>query len=445
MPFGLRNAGQTFQRYIHQVLAGLDFCVPYFDDVLVASTTPEEHKNHLKQIFERLANYGLKINPLKCVLGQPAVKFLGCLITATGVQPLPEKVKVISEFPKPKTYMELKRFLAMINFYRRFLPRAAETQAPLHKYLNTKKNDKREIPWTETATASFEKCKLDLTHAVTLHYHAPNQHLQLMVDASDTAIGSALHAVVDNKPQPLSFYSRKLSPTEKRYSTYDRELLAIYASIKHFRHNLEGRNFTIFTDHRPLTFSFRENSDSASPRQIRQMDFISQFSTDIQHVSGTNNVVADALSRIDEIKCTTLGTKALAAAQNEDIELRTLLHNNTSSLNLQPMLLAPDLKILCDVSHNKIRPYVPPNLRYSVFLNLHNLAHPGIRATKRLILDRYVWPTITENITEWTRACKDCQTSKVLRHTKSPHQQFPLVSSRFEHVHLDLVGPLPPI
>lgn len=105
MPFGLRNAGQTFQRYIHQVLAGLDFCVPYFDDVLVASTTPEEHRNHLKQVFERLADHGLKINPLKCVLGQPTVKFLGCLITATGVKPLPEKVKVISEFPKPKTFV----------------------------------------------------------------------------------------------------------------------------------------------------------------------------------------------------------------------------------------------------------------------------------------------------------------------------------------------------
>jgi cleavage and polyadenylation specificity factor subunit 1 len=445
MPFGLRNAGQTFQRFIHQVLSGLDFCVPYFDDVLVASTTSEEHKTHLQQVFLRLAQHGLKINPQKCVLGQPEVKFLGCLITKTGVKPLPDKVQVLAEYPKPKTYMELKRFLAMINFYRRFLPQAAETQAPLHEYLkNNKKNDRREIPWTETATAAFEKCKFDLANAATLHYHAPNQHLQLMVDASDIAIGAALHAVVKNKPLPLSFYSRKLSPTEKRYSTYDRELLAIYASIKHFRHSLEGQNFTILTDHRPLTFLFSKNSDSASPRQIRQMNYIAQFSTDIQHVSGTDNAVADALSRIDEIKFTPLDIKALADAQSNDVELQTLLQNNDSALNLQPMLVAPNLKVLCDVSHNKIRPYVPKGLRRSIFLKLHNLSHPGIRATKKLILDRYVWHAVAKDVTEWTKACKDCQTSKVSRHIKSPQQNFPLVSQRFEHVHLDLVGPLPP-
>ncbi|GBM98878.1 Transposon Ty3-I Gag-Pol polyprotein, partial [Araneus ventricosus] len=119
MPFGLRNAGQTFQRYIHQVLSNLDFCVPYFDDVLIASNNSEEHKQHLKQVFERLSQHGLKLNPLKCVLGKPSVKFLGCLITSEGVKPLPEKVQVISQFPKPQNIAELKRFLAMLNFYRR--------------------------------------------------------------------------------------------------------------------------------------------------------------------------------------------------------------------------------------------------------------------------------------------------------------------------------------
>lgn len=146
MPFGLRNAGQTFQRYIHQVLSGLDFCIPYFDDLLIASNSADEHKAHLRQVFERLKQHGLKLNASKCVLGQTSVKFLGCSITPSGVKPLPEKVQIIRDYPKPKTVSELRRFLAMVNFYRRFLPNAAQTQAPLNDFLkNSKKNDKSPI------------------------------------------------------------------------------------------------------------------------------------------------------------------------------------------------------------------------------------------------------------------------------------------------------------
>ncbi|GBN63851.1 Retrovirus-related Pol polyprotein from transposon 17.6 [Araneus ventricosus] len=290
MPFGLRNDGQTFQRYIQQVLSNLDFCVPYFDHVLIASNNSEEHKQYLKQVFERLSQHGLKLNPLKCVLGKPSVKFLGCLITSEGVKPLPEKVQAISQFPKPQNIAELKPFLAMLNFYRRFLPNAADTQVSLHEFLkNSKKNDKRPVSWTDVTLAAFEKCKADIINAATLTFHAPNQQLSIMVDASDLAIGAVLHTTTFLGHKPLAFYSRKLSPSERKYSTYDRELLAIYATVKHFRHLLEGQNFIIFTDHRPLTFAFTKKSDSSSPRQLRYLDFISQFSTDIRHITGSKN------------------------------------------------------------------------------------------------------------------------------------------------------------
>ncbi|GFR28465.1 transposon Tf2-6 polyprotein [Trichonephila clavata] len=113
-----------------------------------------------------------------------------------------------------------------------------------------------------------------------------------MVDASNSALGSVLHRVTSNGQQPLAFYSRKLTPSERKYSTYDRKLLAIYATIKHFRHLLKRQNFIIFADHRPLTFAFTKKSDSSSPRQLRDIDFIAHFSTDIRHVSGSKNVVA---------------------------------------------------------------------------------------------------------------------------------------------------------
>ncbi|GFV62818.1 retrovirus-related Pol polyprotein from transposon 297 [Trichonephila clavipes] len=135
MPFGLRNSGQTFQRHMHQVLAHLEFCIPYFVDLLIVSSSEDEHLDHLHQIFSRLRDYGLKLNPDKCVLGKASVKFLGCLITAEGVKPLPDKVEAITNLPKPDTISQLRRFLAMLNFYRRFLPHAAEAQAPLNKLL----------------------------------------------------------------------------------------------------------------------------------------------------------------------------------------------------------------------------------------------------------------------------------------------------------------------
>lgn len=138
-PFGLRNAGQTCQRYIHQVLSGLDFCIPYLDDIIIASSNEEEHENHLRQVLNRLKQHGLKLNPAKCNLGKTSVTFLGCLITPSGVKPLPEKTQIISNYPKPETITELRRFLAMINFYRRFIPHAAETQAPLNELLKNSK------------------------------------------------------------------------------------------------------------------------------------------------------------------------------------------------------------------------------------------------------------------------------------------------------------------
>ncbi|GFR15959.1 transposon Ty3-I Gag-Pol polyprotein [Trichonephila clavata] len=203
------------------------------------------------------------------------------------------------------------------------------TQASLHELLkNSKKNDKRPVPWTDLTTEAFEKCKADIANAATLNFHSPNQQLSIMVDASDSAIGSVLHTTTSNGQQPLAFYSRKLTPSECKYSKYDRELLAIYATIKHFRHLLEGQNFIIFTDHRPLTFAFTKKSDSSSLRQLRYLDFIAQFSTDTRHVSGSKNVVADTLSRINEVHLPKIDFSAMAEAQASDEELQAILGKN---------------------------------------------------------------------------------------------------------------------
>ncbi|GFT86668.1 hypothetical protein TNCV_1251331 [Trichonephila clavipes] len=171
MSFGLRNAPSTFQRFITEVLYGLDFVFPYLDDVLVASSTEEEHSEHLKMVFERFQQYGLRINVSKSVMGDDQVEYFGFLITAEESRPLPEKVQAILNYKLPETIHDLRTFLGMINFYRRYLKDAAKTQAPLHELLKgAKKKDRRKVHWTDDTRRSFEKCKTNLAEAALLSF-----------------------------------------------------------------------------------------------------------------------------------------------------------------------------------------------------------------------------------------------------------------------------------
>ncbi|GFY02298.1 transposon Tf2-9 polyprotein [Trichonephila clavipes] len=211
----------------------------------------------------------------------------------------------------------------------------------------------------------------------------PNAPLSIWVDASDFAVGGALAQFHDNVWQPLAFLSMKLSASQKNWSTYDRELLAIYTMVK-----------------RKLT--------KCSPRQLRHLDFISQFSTNIQHVPGTRNLVADALSRI---------------------EIDSISQAN--------------ITLTCDVSTNVFRPFIPKDYRKIVFQHLHGLSHPGIAASTKLATQRFVWPNIRRDIKTWVNSCHPCQRSKIYRHTKAPIGTFALPDARFSQIHVDFIGPSP--
>ena len=443
MPFGLRNAAQSFQMLMDEVLRGLPFVFVYIDDVLIFSKSTTEHMEHLKIVFERFQEYGIVVNQDKCSFGKSEIDFLGFRISSDGLRPTQSKIEAIQNFPKPKTIKELRRFLAMINFYRRFLPKAAMEQAPLNQLLkNSVKNDKRPVPWSVETEEAFEKCKLSLSNSTLLFHPISSAELVIKVDASDFAIGAVLEQKVGNDLQPLSFFTKKLSDTEKRYSTYDRELLAIYTAIKHFRDFIESREFSVHTDHKPLIFAFSQKPEKASPRQLRQLNFIGQFTTNFIHIKGSDNVVADAFSRVEAISL--LDYDELAKLQNMDIELQDLLKSETS-LNLQLISIpGTKTKIFCDISKNIPRPYIPKDLRKSVFNGLHNLSHPGSKASTKLVTERYVWPFMKRDCTYWTKICHACQKFKVSRHNKSAIGHFPLVSRRFAEIHIDLVGPLPP-
>nr|VZI27627.1 unnamed protein product [Spirometra erinaceieuropaei] len=436
MPFGLRNASQTFQRFVDRVLRGLPFVYAYIDDLLVASSTTKEHMEHLTTVFNRLQQFGAVLNPSKCVFGVPSLEFLGHLVDSHGIRPLPSKVAAIRGFPPPTSKRQLQRFLGMLNFYRRFLPNCADTILPLTNHLS---GSKRTFELTSAALTSFEQVKAllaDATLLTRIHADAP---ISMMVDASNVAVGAVLQQSLSDSTVPLAFFSKKLSKAETRYSTFGRELLAAYLAVRHFRHLLKGREFTIFTDHKPLTFAIHSHSDKLSPRESRHLDYISQFTSDIRHIDGSRNEVADALSRPSIAHLQLSPGIDLAEMAAEQRRVGPHCDEDVSGLQLQELpLTTGNGTILCDVSTPSHRPFVPPSLRRKVFSSLHDLSHPGSRATDKLVSDRFVWPGMHKDLKAWTRACIACQRSKIQRHNKAPIGTFPGPGARFSHVHLDI-------
>lgn len=445
--FGLCSAAQTFQRFINEVLRGLDFVFPYIDDILVASESREQHKQHLEVVFKRFKDYGVIVNVSKCEFGKDSINFLGHTITKDGISPLKDKVRAILNFPQPKTLSELRSFLGMINFYHRFLPNIADILVPLNKLLaGVKKKDKRPVSWTPEAVTSFQKAKDAMAGATLLHHPSQNAQLALTTDCSDFAMGGVLHEVGPQGLAPLGFFSKKLSEAQRKYSTYDRELLAAYSAIQYFRHMLEARTFTLYVDHKPLSFAFSHKHQKASPRRLRQLDFISQFTTDIRYVPGKGNIVADGLSRIAEIQFTTLDDwKLWEKYQSEDEELNEILKGKRKFSGNLVKVKIPDSEcsLFCDTSTGSNRFFVPLVLRRRIFDSLHGLSHTGIRATKRVVNSKYLWPNQNKDITAWCKACVACQKTKVQQHTKTPLANFLVPDERFSHIHLDIIGPLP--
>lgn len=445
MPFGLKNAAQAFQRLMDTVCQGLDFIFIYLDDILVASHNGHEHRQHLRMLFERLRQHGLVVNVAKCKFGLSEIEFLGHRISRHGAIPLPEKVQAITDFPQPTTVKALQQFVGMVNFYHRFVPAAASLMSPLFAALSGKK---RVLHWDDIMQTAFVETKRALANATMLAHPIANAEVTLTVDASDTAIGGVLEQRIGNDYQPLAFFSRQLRPPERKYSAFDRELLAIYLAIRHFRYYLEGRDFVVYTDHKPLTFAMAKITDPWSSRQQRQLTFISEYTTRIEHIAGKNNQVADALSRsgVNAIQVTLPGIDYAEMAANQATDEDVLSYRNAATgLQLEDVPFDENgSTLLCDMSQGYPRPIVPVAWRRRVFEAVHNLAHPSIRTTRKLVASKFVWNGVHREVGAWSKACVACQTSKVQHHVRSPLQKFEVPNRRFDHINIDIVGPLPP-
>lgn len=451
MSFGLCNAAQSFQRFMDDVTRGLDFAFCYMDDILVASTSVTNHKHHLRLLFKRLSEYGLVVNRDKCVFGQAELDFVGHHLSKDGFTPLKQKVSAVSNYSFPPDQTKLRTFLGMINFYHRFIPHCAELLLPLHELCSGKSN--KTLDWKdETDRKAFNDAKKALADAALLSYPSNFAPLAITADASDTAVGAVLEEFTNNSWHPMAFFSKKLKKAERRYSTFDRELLAIYLAIKHFRHLVEGRSFHVYTDHKPLTGSIFSSNKDTSPRQTRHLCFISEFTTDIRFLPGKQNLAADALSRdieltdnpeVNTTSCSFMDFIGLADAQRTDAETQAFRSTNTALVLRDHQLTGTDRTILCDVSTGYPRPLVPLGWRKTVFDVLHSTSHPGVKTSKKLVSERFVWPGIQKDCGIWAKTCLPCQRSKIHRHSKTALGNFRLPKARFRDIHVDVVGPLP--
>jgi cleavage and polyadenylation specificity factor subunit 1 len=244
-----------------------------------------------------------------------------------------------------------------------------------------------------------------------LEHPCPQAELSLATDASDTHIGGVMQQKTGGHWRPLGFFSRKLSETESRYSTFDRELLAIFAAINHFHHFCEGRAFQLWTDHQPLVAALKRVTPPISQRQQRQLAFISEYNVDLLYLPGLKNVVADFLSRPTPPPPESSGDTVAAAAAVEPIDFEAMAAEQVRCAETQRLLGGSSIKVvsrregqhdlLGDISTGEFRIIVPLTFRKQVFLTIHNIAHPGRLATRRLLSTRYVWRGLSADATAW--------------------------------------------
>ena len=293
MPFGLCNAVATFQRLMDLVLSGLnlDICLVYLDDVVIFSSTMEQHLERLELVFKRLLGANLKLKPSKCFLMQTKVTFLGHIVSSDGIATDPEKIKLVSDWPVPTTLKQLRGFLGLSGYYRRFVEDYAKKAAPLNNLM--KKN--RPFIWTDDCQLAFEELKLALTSPPVLALPNDKDMYILDTDAANLSIGCVLSQVQDGQERVIAYAGRMLSKNEVNYCVTRKELLAIVYFVKYFRQYLLGRHFIVRTDHAAL--NWLRHMDQPVGQNARWLEQLEEYQFTVQHRRGKRHDNADAVSR----------------------------------------------------------------------------------------------------------------------------------------------------
>ena len=293
MPFGLANAPATFERMMERVLAGLHWetCLIYLDDVIVFSRTFDEHITRLHQVFSRMKEANLKLSPSKCKLFCHEVEYLGHIVTKDGVATDPRKISAITSWPVPCCVKEVRSFLGLCSYYRRYVSGFATIASPLHRA--TEAN--REFHWSAECQEAFDELTKALTTPPILAYPSEDGLFWLDTDASDSGVGAVLSQEQDGEKRVISYYSRVLTRNERNYCVTRRELLAVVMAVKHFHHYLWGRHFVVRSDHGSLRWLM--NFKNPEGQLWRWLQTLSEYDYEIQYRPGAQHRNADGLSR----------------------------------------------------------------------------------------------------------------------------------------------------
>uniref|UniRef100_A0A914Y739 RNA-directed DNA polymerase n=1 Tax=Panagrolaimus superbus TaxID=310955 RepID=A0A914Y739_9BILA len=464
-PFGTKNAPGDFQQTMDEMIKEkppLDHSGSYFDDIIVGSRNVEEHHQHLRETLQRFMDWGFRLNFNKCKFYRSSVKFLGKVVDGNGIRPDPDKVAAIQQMVDPTDVSSLRTFLGMVNYYQEFIPMMRDLREPLDNLL---KSDAI-WEWTDVQKAAVAGIKAKLTEECLLTHYDPRLPIIVAADASQHGMGGVIsHIYPDGKEKPIQFFSRALNPTQQRYSQTEKEALALIAAVKTFHRYLEGRKFTLLTDHKALLALFGKKKGKpvlAINRLHRWSLFLSTYDFDIQYRNTTKFGQADALSRL------IVATKALPELfeEDDDYDDAALQQIMVSAVQMLPVTSDDIIKSYAeDEEAKKIlnhlaeaaadgqkfylvkkvimmnnRVYIPQVLRQRILDQLH-VGHPGINRMKALARQHVYWQNLTKDVEAMVNQCYGCiQLQK--NPIKSPLASWPVSVKPGDRVHLDFAGPI---
>lgn len=439
MPFGLTNAPATFCTMMNNVFRPyLDkFVVVYLDDIVVYSSSLEEHKEHLRKVFLALRRHELYAKKEKCSFAKEEVEFLGHRIGAGRIKMDEGKVAAIRDWKEPGNVSQLRSFLGLANYYRKFVKGYSDIATPLTNL--TKKDHKWD--WSCECQKAFEELKGRMMDQPVLAL--PNYELpyEVHTDASDFAIGG----VIMQNGHPIAFESRKLNDTERRYSVHEKEMTAVVHCLRLWRHYLLGSHFTVKTDNVATTYF--QTQKKLTPKQARWQEFLAEFDFTMEYKAGTTNTVADALSRRAD-----LGAISKVDSQVMD-RIREGLGKDPEAKNIKDFAEEGKTRrfwIEDGLLMTKGRRlYVPrwDNLRKELLKECHDAkwaGHPGIQRTMALMERKFYWPRMVEDVEVYVKTCLVCQQDKIEQ--KLPGgllQPLPIPEFPFESVSMDFITCLP--
>ena len=451
MPFGLKNAPPTFQRAMTAALQGCeDFCVVYIDDILVFSKNEEEHLEHLRQVMGKLREHAYHVRLAKCEFLRSEVEFLGHKLSAMGLATAEEKVKALNSWQAPlKSAKQVRQFLGLALWYRSFIPHLATIAMPLFKLTSGRTT----FCWTDAATQAMDTLKKLVSSAPCLARWEHERETRVVTDASKVGVGAVLEQEHGTGWRPVAFWSRGLRDAETRYSTTDREWLAVVEAVsRRWRGFLEDRPFSIHSDHAALERKLCKSGHDppVTDRQSRWIEALLPFPFTFKYIKGADNTVADALSRCPLVANTVTLVRSLwtglvalmRVAANADEDYKRLKEEVDKNPEGRKIVNG----LVCD-EHN--RWIVPDNCGVRTFLlaEAHDSplgGHFGEEKTMARLREQWKWKGDVKDVREYVATCVRCQKTKA-SNRKTPGLLHPILAgSPGEVLTLDFVSKFAP-